>query len=515
MNIRTSTYGLLKLLTALLLLPMASACSLVTDDYDNIENQSEASYINLTIAVSNGHDNSTRAEGDKPTAGENGDGREAGFLRENAVSGITLILYQDANGINGSDDTTLDLVKYYKVERTGTPRTADGTDLRKSKVVEAYYTTGNQKLNEGEVDFSKSYHAIVIANADLRGKVTTLGQVRDYRFNTLYDGNEASSVSECTNFIMSSEADYTMNFQTTTPTTFNDGLLYTFDNVLIERLTARIDFWAACSNGYKSTYTTPGYEYDVEGTSDKFVVTGIMPFNLNAGDASNGGEFLIKRLANEVSESPTITYLADETGSNYVLDPATQRKTSGYLTYFKNRLSEMPEKYEVDNLANISSFSANTYYKSVASLHSAVTATGSDAGYLNLTDTDGSLSGENVIITYPMENTLWSASLLYNYATGIAIEGDYYTGGSGTPEHRIYYGYMRHEGTSSSAYSAIQGAYMSSPESVTSANCMEFAIVRNNIYRVYISGINAADGTIKIMIEEKHWRHVDNPVIYI
>ena len=114
-----------------------------------------------------------------------------------------------------------------------------------------------------------------------------------------------------------------------------------------------------------------------------------------------------------------------------------------------------------------------------------------------------------------MENTLWSASLLYNYATGIAIEGDYYTGGSGTPEHRIYYGYMRHEGTSSSAYSAIQGAYMSSTESVTSANCMEFAIVRNNIYRVYISGINAADGTIKIKIEEKHWRHVDNPVIYI
>lgn len=513
MNIRTSTYGLLKLLTALLLLPMASACSLVTDDIDIIDNQSEARYINLTIAVGNGHDNSTRAEGDRPTAGENGDGREVGFLRENAVSGITLILYRDANGINGSADTPIDLIKYYSVERIGNPLSANGSNLGKSKVVEAFYTTGNQKLNKGEVDFSNSYHAIVIANEDLRGKVTTLGQVRDYKFNSLYLGSESSAASSCTHFIMSSESDYVMNFPSTTPTTFNDGLLYSFEGLMIERLAARIDFWAACSNGYKSTYATPGYEYDVEGTSDKFVVTGIMPFNLNGADNTNGGEFLIKRLANEVSESPTITYLADETGSNYVLDPATQRKTSGYLTYFKNRLSEMPEKYEVDNLANISSFSANTYYKSVASLHSAVTATGSDAGYLNLTD--GSLSGENVIITYPMENTLWGASLLYNYATGIAIEGDYYTGGSGTPEHRIYYGYMRHEGTSSSAYSAIQGAYMSSTESVTSANCMEFAIVRNNIYRVYISGINAADGTIKIKIEEKHWRHVDNPVIYI
>lgn len=519
MNIRISTYGLLKLLTALLLLPMASACSLVTDDYDNIENQPEARYINLTIAVSNGLDNMTRAADDKPTAGENGDGREAGFLRENAVTGITLILYQDVNGINGDPTTQLDLVKYYRVERMGTSLTVDGSNLGNSKEVEAYYTTGNQKLNEGEVNFSKSYHAIVIANADLRGKVSTLGEVRNYKFNTLYNGNETSSASDCTNFIMSSEADYTMNFQTTTPTTFNDGLLYTFENVLIERLAARIDFWAACSNGYKTStdnaaYNIPGYEYDVEGTSDKFVVTGIMPFNLNGADNTNGGEFLIKRLANEVSESPTITYLADETGSNYVIDPATWNKTSsGYLTYFKNRLSKMLEMYDVDNLANISSFSANTYYKSVASLHSAVTATGSDAGYLNLTD--GLLSGENVIITYPMENTLWSASRLYNYATGIVIEGDYYTGGSGTPEHRIYYGYMRHEGTSSSAYSAVQGADMSSIESVTSANCMEFAIVRNNIYRVYISGINATDGKIKIKIEEKHWRHVDNPTIYI
>lgn len=510
MNIRTSTYGLLKLLTALLLLPMASACSLVTDDIDNIVNQSEASYINLTIAVSNGHDNSTRAEGDKPTAGENGDGREAGFLRENAVSGITLILYQDANGINGSDNTPLDLVKYYKVERTGETLTANGTDLGKSKVVEAYYTTGNQKLNEGDVDFSKSYHAIVIANADLRGKVTTLGQVRNYRFNTLYDGNESSSASNCTNFIMSSESDYTMNFQTTTPTTFNDGLLYTFDNVLIERLAARIDFWAACSNGYKNTYTTPGYEYDVEGTSDKFVVTGIMPFNLNAGNASNGGEFLIKRLANEVSASPIITYLADETGSNYVMDPATSYKTEGELTYFKNKLLEM------GNLADITSLSTNTYYKSIASLHSAVTATDSDTGFP--TYTEGSLSGENVIITYPMENTLWGASLLYNYATGIAIEGDYYFNGTGTPEHRIFYGYLRHNGTSASAYSAMLGSAMSTTATSTSSNCMEYGIVRNNIYRVYISKINSIQDNnllIKIKIEEKKWRHVDNPTIYI
>ena len=44
---------------------------------------------------------------------------------------------------------------------------------------------------------------------------------------------------------------------------------------------------------------------------------------------------------------------------------------------------------------------------------------------------------------------------------------------------------------------------------------MNFGIVRNNIYRVSIEGMDAQEGTIKIKIEEKHWRHVDNPVIYI
>ena len=231
---------------------------------------------------------------------------------------------------------------------------------------------------------------------------------------------------------------------------------------------------------------------------------------MQAGNASNGGEFLIKRLANEVSASPTITYLADETGSNYVMDPATSYKTEGELTYFKNKLLEM------GNLADITSLSTNTYYKSIASLHSAVTAMGSDTGYP--TYTEGSLSGENVIITYPMENTLWGASLLYNYATGIAIEGDYYFNGTGEPEHRVFYGYLRHNGTSASAYSAMLGSAMNTMATSTSSNCMEYGIVRNNIYRVYISKINSIQDNnllIKIKIEETKWRHVDNPTIYI
>ena len=108
-----------------------------------------------------------------------------------------------------------------------------------------------------------------------------------------------------------------------------------------------------------------------------------------------------------------------------------------------------------------------------------------------------------------MENTLWSASLLYNYATGLAIEGDYYYDGTGTPVHRIFYGYLRHQGSSSS-YSVILGKEMSSTETTTSDNCMEFGIVRNNIYRVSIESI-----TEDFRIKVKLWDKFEHATIYM
>lgn len=89
-------------------------------------------YINLAISVSNGNSHSTRAN--TPTGGEVGDGREAGFERENTVTGITLILYQDDDGINTTAAPVLKLVRYFPV----TERTT-GT-----MPIEVTYTTGVQ-----------------------------------------------------------------------------------------------------------------------------------------------------------------------------------------------------------------------------------------------------------------------------------------------------------------------------------------------------------------------------------
>ncbi len=500
---------------ASLCLPLVSACSAVTDGEDGqreqtIESREPHTFINLTVAVSGGKQHTTRA-GEKPTAGENGDGREAGFEHENAVTGITLILYQDAVGINTTTDPStinLDYVKYFTVTRTGTTETP-GSQYGDTKKDEAYYTTGNQLVQKGELDLAKQYHAIVVANVDLRFKVSTLKDVLNYKMTTLYSGDEKTAAAGCVNFVMSSEADHVINFPGTTPTVIAEGALYSFDGIRIERMAARIDFWAA---GATYNATAQGYEYSV-GATDKFVVTGIMPFNLMGASGTNGGEYLIKRVAT----SPTATaynYLGDE-GSNFVIDPAILAKTtSGGLTYYKNRVEDFNTTYSVTSLANIATYSGvNDYYRSIKDLHGAIVASPASGGYATLTD--GALTGEDVVVCYPMENTLQTSSYLFNFATGIVIEGDYYQGGlSGTKTHRIYYGYLRHEGTATSYQARLGAAFeLDASTALPPASPMEYGIVRNNIYRIYISSITPESMIMTLKV--KKWDPFIHDWIYM
>lgn len=488
-------------------------------DCPNNENVS-ASYINLTIAVSNGNTHNRTRAGEMPTAGEDGDGREAGFERENAVTGITLILYQsDANGINTTTNPTLDFVRYFPVTKVGNSATpgssyeAGSAHGKHADQIEAKYTTGPQLIGKyglTRIDFSKTYHAIVIANYDMTGTLkedgtSKLSNVRDVALSTIYSGDYTKAANLYTNFIMSSEEDNTLNFAAegvmTEDATSGDKT-FNFDDdthaLVIERMAARIDFWSKGAT-YDNTYPTAGYVYrawktaDTESPSsaDYFVVTRITPFNLNAGT-----EYLLKRT------NDTQKYLASETGTNSVIDPSTSAKTgTSTPSTFVNALS---------GIASLTDLSANSYCHTIASMHSLASASSTIDGK------------ENVVLCYPMENTLPDASPLYYYATGIAIEGDYYVGNNKTDatkrEHRIYFGYIRHQGESDKAYDALLPSELDATVTTSSTYPMNFGIVRNNIYRISIDKVieKTLDAPrLKIKIEETKWRHVDNPTIYI
>lgn len=477
---------------------LLTACTAVTDDTDVVVPEVSKRFINLSIAVTNSNGTITRGT---PSGGENGDGREAGFDRENAVTGITLLLYQDAAGINTANNPTIDFVAYYPVWRT----TKDN-DAR----IEATYQTGNQLVPHNTIDFTKTYRAIVVANADLTGSITAgtshLNDLRNMTLDKIYSGDETKPAASCGNFVMSSEQDQTLNFTASGIRTQDAAGDYYYDlttqPLVIERMAARIDFWAV--NG---TYNADksGYVYHVGETSDRFVVTGIMPFNLNNGtsiaETNFGKEYLLKRLTAGLS---TITpqWLVDETTSNYVLDPQTvgKRGTAAH-PLLANSLENVKDLSAV-------AFAQSGYYKSIAVMHGVIASGG---GYASLTD--GSLTGEDVIVAYPMENTLLPESPLYYHATGIAIEGYYYSGGltDAAPERRVYYGFLRHQGEGDSYDIETTN---DTEEISHTGTAMNVGIVRNNIYRISINGIDD-NGQMVLQIKVKKWDPFTHDVIYM
>ncbi len=517
-------------LLPVLAMPLLTSCH----DYEAeaIHVGGDNQYVNFSIAISTGSPSVTRA-GETPAGGENGDGREAGFYRENEVTGVTLFFYEAANGINSDASTTIAYTAYYSVSATNVKRDAAGTtetnitnDNRTGNTPDEYVFTTGDRLLDKTIDVNKTYHIIAVLNADLsKESLTTLGAVRDYKFSKLYDGT--GDVESCTNFIMTSEQDFTMQLSSMTPTRQDDGDHYNITNPLrVERLAARIDFLAETGTGkicqgYNSTYN--GYEYNV-GSTDKFVVTAITPFNVYTKGSTNGGEYLTKRLTDDITGS-NIKYIVDEeagaSSTNkycYVLDPETANKESGAtLDNYVNTLKGT--SWLNGNLAtSFSGKAVSAYpYLTIASMHEKLhTDGGSDTHTGGLSKTNSDI----LIVGYPMENTLGPNANLYDYATGLAIEGTYYQGGfSGTQISQTFYGFLRHQGESADTYATYP--MTTDITTLQALKCatgfpMNYSIVRNNIYRVSVESITPqTSGDINLNIKVKKWDMFTHDPIYM
>jgi len=486
---------LLTVAVALLL----QGCSSSDDDADKAQlSDGNNRYINLTVAVAGGEASATRST---PAGGEEGDGREAGFERENAITGITLILYEDDAGINSTSNPDICFVAYYPVSHV----TKDA-DTR----IEATYETGNQLVPHNTLDFTKTYHAIVVANANLTSTITTSSKLNDVRNLTLaniYSGDATQPASSCGGFVMSSEQDNMLNFAALGVRTQDAAGDYYYDlssqMLVIERLAARIDFWSKNSNGYKTSadnaaYTIPGYEYNVTSSTDKFVVTGIVPFNLVNGITDYGKEYLIKRIRTKIAEPSTTSYLAGETTSTYVIDPKTIDKVTATTPGLTSSLETI---YNLIVGGKIASTTDNPYYHSVEAMH----------GSSSKSDID---SKENVVVAYPMENCLLPESKLYYHATGIAIIGYYYVNGTGTGTPYYYIGYLRHQGEAENYDILPYTSPLPTNVSMGFTTPMNFGIVRNNIYRVSINSIDKK-GTLELAIKVKKWDTFTHSWIYM
>jgi len=517
---------------AVLLLPwLAWSCQMVTDgDYDDeIEASSTPDYINITISVSASNSPVTRAY---PSGGEYGDGSEKGIEeRENEVNNITLIFYEDEDGINtNSDNAKVVCVKTYDVHRYNNDdlpnsHTHKPGESEEFTDMEVLYTTGDQELIGTTLEKEKTYKVIVVANADINVEVgNKIKDVREKVLTTVYNNVNGVGIN-ASNFVMASESDATVElknprFLSSNSILNKDRYVYYFQCIHIERLAARIDFWAKNSEGYKTKkannedYTIPGYEYKVKdangnATQDRFVLTRITPFNLN-----NGDEYVLKRSTTDFitgggfSSDPAITYLADEVasddGANWVLDPNTWRPSTNTSTPIKDNSDNKYTNY-VSKLSSITETFANSYTVSMQSEQ----------------ENKFAVSGnDNIIISYTKENTLIPGiSPLYYHATGLAFEGYYYENGTGEGERRVYYYFIRHQGENEedTAYDAFTNDNINDAKKVTCPlnPVMNYGIVRNNIYRVSIENISSDANNITLHIKVKKWDKFVHEPIYM
>ena len=523
------------------LLPMLASCQWITEDYDDeISDNSASRYINITVSVSASNEPVTRAN---PTGGETGDGLEKGLERENAVDNITLIFYEDNAGINTDENIKVAFFATYHVEKTdnnpfGHNHNLDDPNVgwtgddnhQESTVNEVIYSTGNQKLEDNTLEVTKTYHAIVVANAPQNllsqiTKETTIAQVRDMVVSTVYNGTGVGTDAQ--KFVMSSERDATVTFTNKWTDEQSNSITYYFECIHIERLAARIDFWAKTKDPnatatymeaeYADTYDHAGYVYNVgqkdkNGEQDHFVLTSITPFNL-----MNGNEYLLKRTNNQTNR-----YLAKETTDNWVLDPYSA------LTGGKNN-TEHPDEhpdYLVSKLDDVKANMANDYN---IVLSTRQTASTTEAEGTKFSITENGMTYDNIIIGYPRENTLTAGvTPLYYYATGLAFEGYYYsknatkdTNGKYTGgERKVFYHYLRHQGEQDAAYQAWTKEQLEENKSTLlcpASTAMNYGIVRNNIYRVCIESITPVDDDIKVtlLIKVKKWDKFVHEPIYM
>lgn len=153
---------------------------------------SASSYVSLSFASSQG--TSTRAN---PTGGETGDGQEKGQAKENNITSAVAFFYQGSgnDGVNSSGTTPIMAVATFNVGSYTEP--GSGIDR-------TYATTPQQvDLDNG------TYNVLVVANpgADWwTGQSLTLADVRNHIQTTAW----TASGSDYSDFVMTSAADATL-----------------------------------------------------------------------------------------------------------------------------------------------------------------------------------------------------------------------------------------------------------------------------------------------------------------
>lgn len=211
----------------LLMASLAAGCA--QEDIDTAPSggggMSASSYVSLSFASQ--QSTPTRSN---PTGGEQGDGQEKGQTKENEIKSAVAFFYQGSgtDGVNSSGTTPIMAVATFNFNVESYTEPGNGIDR-------TYTTTPQQvDLDDG------TYNVLVVANpgADWwTGQSLTLADVRNHIQTTAW----TASGSNYSDFVMTSAADATLTLESNPE---SDPAKAT---VNVERMAARLDYKAEAS----------------------------------------------------------------------------------------------------------------------------------------------------------------------------------------------------------------------------------------------------------------------------
>lgn len=451
-------------------------------------------YVSVVVNTEGG--NTSRVG--QPTPGEGGDDEQAGVGEENEVHDLTLFFLDEA--LNNAKEIC---ASAYFDEDDITPA-ASGNFTR--------YTV--QREIEG-LFVGNKYHVVAIVNVgDLTNAITDIDELKDYQFSEVIVAHGSKRW-----FLMASEKDSDEIEIRANNSQYNP----TWVNVDVERMAARVDC-AWNEEGYTVKNKAPNAGNN-QG-DDKVKILGAALVN-----RYRGGTYAFKRVTDGINlDHHAIDYLGDEktnadgTASNYVLDPKTiSGKTSSDYTYYYTEYVD----WDVDNDFN---------------LIKGVTSNGDRTYYLL------DYTRENI----NTESRLSETEGVERYATGIMFKAQYTP--AGFTEGETFYRYTAKDGGAPTLYTAealkatfpgtFDDANQSSWGDIESCDVflngwcyyiywirhaddgnpseispMEYAIVRNNIYQLYVNSVsqlgtpepdsNVEEVDTEIHIQVKGWVPTD------
>lgn len=430
--------------------------------------ESEAGGIYINIAVSAG----TVPVVKSPAPGEEGDRPESGTGAENTVNDLNVYFFEGDNapeggerpGLNSADgDIPVRYLYVGKQQLTLQPQGA-GTEY------DAVYVATEEVSDLLET--GKTYDVVVIANAGEETAISKLSDLRDKVFDKegllkyQYDGSYQGKVES----IMMASAEpawFTLKAGNDSPQNAVPV------RVELERMVARIDCIV------NNIYTVPG-------TQDKVEMEGIYIVNRYKGET-----YAFKRVTEDLTTVPVkIEYLGKEkvendVAANYVLNPKTlsQQKPqeTDYDVYFNTYFSG---DGWTDDYQKGSGINSNTQY---------------------------------LYISYVLENVMIKDApgvSVNDYSTGIVFAAVYSPDGIDGEGNRADFYWYNGKAYSSLESIGLPGATEDNYENYgirfykgglcyytywinhaddgddNSIGPMEFAIVRNNVYKINVTGIS-------------------------